>query len=128
MRLLFILFLGVCFSDEHLYRVTALNENSELIEYKNVYFIGDSFISMTFQDKSGNSIDLKHESIQNIYDLNDNEIIKINLVERFTGDKVIKVIRYSTAGRWNCYRIFCSKPYNSSTISWNACWSELYNL
>ena len=90
MRLLFIIFLGVCFSDEHLYRVIALNENSELIEYKNVYFIGDSFISMTFQDKSGNSIDLKHESIQNIYDLNDNEVIKINLVERLTGIKLSK--------------------------------------
>ena len=90
MKLLFILFLGVCFSDEKIYRVTALNENSELIEYKNVYFIKDSFISITFQDELGNSIDLKHESIQNIYDLNGNEVSKINLVERFIGIKLSK--------------------------------------
>ena len=61
-----------------------------MIEYKNVYFIGDSFLSMRFQDKLGNSIDLKHESIQNIYDLNDNEVSKINLVERFAGIKLSK--------------------------------------
>ena len=90
MKLLIILFLGVCFSDEHIYRVTALNENSELIEYKNVYFIGDSFLFITFQDKSGNSIDLKYESIQNIYDINDNEISKMNLVERYSGIKLSK--------------------------------------
>jgi len=90
MKLLFILFVGVCFSDENIYRVIALNENSELIEYKNVYFIVDSFLFMRFQDKSGNSIDLKHESIQNIYDLNDNEVSKINLVERYSGIKLSK--------------------------------------
>ena len=90
MKLLFILFVGVCFSDENIYRVIALNENSELIEYKNVYFIVDSFLFMRFQDKSGNSIDLKHKSIQNIYDLNDNEVSKINLVERYSGIKLSK--------------------------------------
>ena len=90
MKLLFILFVGLCFSDENIYRVIALNENSELIEYKNVYFIVDSFLFMRFQDKSGNSIDLKHESIQNIYDLNNNEVSRINLVERYSGIKLSK--------------------------------------
>ena len=90
MKLLFIILLGFCYSNEQTYTVVALNEDLELIEYKNVYFIGDSFLSMTFQDKLGNSIDLKHESIQNIYDLNDNEVSKINLVERFAGIKLSK--------------------------------------
>ena len=90
MKLLFILFLGLCFSDEYIYTVIAINEDSELIKYKNVYFIGDSFISMTFQDEFGNTIDLKHESIKNIYDINNNEISKINLIERFTGIKLSK--------------------------------------
>tara|TARA_Y100000766_G_scaffold111495_1_gene95457 strand:+ start:220 stop:636 length:417 start_codon:yes stop_codon:yes gene_type:complete len=90
MKLLFILFLGLCFSDENIYTVIAINEDSELINYQNVYFIGDSFISMTFQDDLGNTIDLKHESIQKIYDINNNEITKINLIERFTGIKLSK--------------------------------------
>tara|TARA_Y100000996_G_scaffold412241_1_gene397884 strand:+ start:457 stop:873 length:417 start_codon:yes stop_codon:yes gene_type:complete len=90
MKLLFILFLGLCFSDENIYTVIAINEDSELINYQNVYFIGDSFISMTFQDELGNKIDLKHESIQKIYDINNNEITKINLIERFTGIKLSK--------------------------------------
>tara|TARA_Y100000768_G_scaffold103210_1_gene75442 strand:- start:186 stop:602 length:417 start_codon:yes stop_codon:yes gene_type:complete len=90
MKLLFILFLGLCFSDENIYTVIAINEDSELINYQNVYFIGDSFISMTFQDELGNTIDLKHESIQKIYDINNNEITKINLIERFTGIKLSK--------------------------------------
>ena len=90
MKLLFIILLGLCFSNEKTYTVVALNKDLELIEYKNVYFIGDSFLSMRFQDKLGNSIDLKHESIQNIYDLNDNEVSKINLVERFAGIKLSK--------------------------------------
>ncbi len=90
MKLLFILFLGLCFSDENIYTVIAMNEDSELINYQNVYFIGDSFISMTFQDELGNTIDLKHESIQKIYDINNNEITKINLIERFTGIKLSK--------------------------------------
>ena len=90
MKLLFILFLGLCFSDENIYTVIAINEDSEFIKYQNVYFIGDSFISMTFQDELGNTIDLKHESIQKIYDINNNEITKINLIERFTGIKLSK--------------------------------------
>ena len=90
MKLLFILFLGLCFSDENIYTVIAINDDSELISYKNVYFIGDSFISMKFQDKSGNTINLKHESIQKIHDINGNEITKINLIERFTGIKLSK--------------------------------------
>tara|TARA_Y100001970_G_C14170893_1_gene824084 strand:- start:15 stop:431 length:417 start_codon:yes stop_codon:yes gene_type:complete len=90
MKLLFILFLRLCFSDENIYTVIAINEDSEFIKYQNVYFIGDSFISMTFQDKLGNTIDLKHESIQKIYDINNNEITKINLIERFTGIKLSK--------------------------------------
>ena len=90
MKLLFILFLGLCFSDENIYTVIAINEDSEFINYQNVYFIGDSFISMTFQDELGNTIDLKHESIQKIYDINNNEITKINLIERFTGIKLSK--------------------------------------
>ena len=90
MKLLFILFLGLCFSDENIYTVIAINEDSELINYQNVYFIGDSFISMTFQDELGNTIDLKHEAIQKIYDINNNEITKINLIERFTGIKLSK--------------------------------------
>ena len=90
MKLLFILFLGLCFSDENIYTVIAINEDSDFIKYQNVYFIGDSFISMTFQDELGNTIDLKHESIQKIYDINNNEITKINLIERFTGIKLSK--------------------------------------
>ena len=90
MKLLFILFLGLCFSDENKYTVIAINEDSELINYKNVYFIEDSFISMKFQDKSGNTINLKHESIQKIHDINGNEINKINLIERYTGIKLSK--------------------------------------
>ena len=90
MKLLFILFLGLCFSHENIYTVIAINEDLELINYQNVYFIGDSFISMTFQDELGNTIDLKHESIQKIYDINNNEITKINLIERFTGIKLSK--------------------------------------
>lgn len=90
MKLLFILLMGLCFSEEYIYTVVALNEDSELTNYKNVYFIGDSFISLTFQDELGNKIDLKHESIQKIYDINDNEISQINLVERFTGIKLSK--------------------------------------
>ena len=90
MKLLFILFLGLCFSDENKYTVIAINEDSELINYKNVYFIEDSFISMKFQDKSGNTINLKHESIQKIHDINGNEINKINFIERYTGIKLSK--------------------------------------
>ena len=90
MKLFFILLMGLCFSDEHRYSVTVLNEDSELINYKNLYFVEDSFISMTFQDELGNSIDVKHESIQKIYDFNGNEISKINLVERFAGIKLSK--------------------------------------
>tara|TARA_Y100001935_G_scaffold193846_1_gene161930 strand:+ start:703 stop:1119 length:417 start_codon:yes stop_codon:yes gene_type:complete len=90
MKLLFILFLGLCFSDENIYTVIAINEDSELINYKNVYFIEDNFISMKFQDKSGNTISLNNESIQKIHDINGNEITKINLIERYTGIKLSK--------------------------------------
>ena len=89
-KILFILLLGLCFSDEQTYTVVALNEDLELIRYEKIYFIGDSFITMTFKDKSGNKIDLKYESIQKIYDMNDNEISKINLIERYTGIKLSK--------------------------------------
>ena len=89
-KILFILLLGLCLSDEQTYTVVAINEDLELISYEKIYFIGDSFISMTFKDKSGNKIDLKHDSIQKIYDMNDNEISKINLIERFTGIKLSK--------------------------------------
>ena len=90
MKLLFILFLGLCFSDENIYTVIAINEDSKLINYKNVYFIEDNFISMKFQDKLGNTINLKPESIQKIHDINGNEISKINLIERYTGIKLSK--------------------------------------
>ena len=89
-KILFILFLGLCFSDKQTYTVVAHNEDLELISYEKIYFIGDSFKTMTFKDKSGNKIDLKHDSIQKIYDMNDNEITKINLIERFTGIKLSK--------------------------------------
>ena len=89
-KILFILLYGLCFSDEQTYTVVAINEDLKLISYEKIYFIGDSFISMTFKDKSGNKIDLKHDSIQKIYDMNDNEISKINLIERFTGIKLSK--------------------------------------
>jgi len=90
MKLLFILFLGLCFSDENIYTVIAINEDSKLIDYKNVYFIEDNFISMKFQDQSGNTINLQPESIQKIHDINGNEISKINLIERYTGIKLSK--------------------------------------
>jgi len=90
MKLLFILFLGLCFSDENKYTVIAINEDSKLINYKNVYFIEDNFISMKFQDQSGNTINLQPESIQKIHDINGNEINKINLIERYTGIKLSK--------------------------------------
>ena len=90
MKLFFILLIGLCFSDEHRYSVLVLNENSDLIIYKNLSFVKDSFMSITFQDELGHSIDVKHESIQKIYDSNGSEISKINLVERFAGIKLSK--------------------------------------
>ena len=90
MKFLFILFLGTCFSNENIYKVIVLNEESELVSYENLYFIKDSFASMTFQDKFGDKIILKNESIQKVYDINDNEIKKVSLIERFTGVQLSK--------------------------------------
>ena len=55
-------------------------------------FIEDSFIFMVFQDKSGNTIDLKYESIHKIYDFNNNEISKMDLIERYSGIKLSKFL------------------------------------
>ncbi len=89
-KIVFTLFFGLCLSDEQLYVVVALNEDLELITYEKIYFIEDSFTSMTFKDELGNKIYLKHESIQKVYDMNTNEISKINLIERYTGIKLSK--------------------------------------
>ena len=56
-----------------------------LLEILSYLFTFQSINLFINRGNENNSIDLKHESIQNIYDINDNEISKMNLVERYSG-------------------------------------------